>query len=36
MTRYGYKGLNEVKSRIESQKLKEKGRRIIKDFNRRK
>lgn len=35
MIRYGYKGLNIVKNRIQSKELKEKGKNNIKDFTRK-
>ena len=35
MIRYGYKGLNKLRSRIQSKDLREKGRRNIKDFTRK-
>ena len=35
MIRYGYKGLRLIKEKIESNELKEKGRKLIKYFTRK-
>lgn len=35
MIKYGYKGLNRIRSRIHSKELKEKGRKSITDFTRK-
>lgn len=35
MIKYGYKGLNKIRNRIRSQELKEKGRKNLKDFTRK-
>lgn len=35
MIKYGYKGLNKIRNKIQSEELKEKGRKNIKDFTRK-
>ena len=35
MIKYGYKGLNKIRSRIHSEELKEKWRKSITDFTRK-
>lgn len=35
MIKYGYKGLNKIRNKIQSQELKEKGRKNLKDFTRK-
>lgn len=35
MIKYGYKGLNKIRDKIQSKELKEKGRKNIKDFTRK-
>lgn len=35
MIKYGYKGLNKIRNKIQSKELKEKGRKNIKDFTRK-
>ena len=34
MIKYGYKGLNEIRNKIQSEELKERWRRTTKDFTR--
>lgn len=33
--KYGYKGLNKIRNKIQSKELKEKGRKSLKDFTRK-
>lgn len=35
MIKYGYKGLNKIRNKIQSKELKEKGRKNLKDFTRK-
>ena len=35
MIKYGYKGLNKIRDKIQSKELKEKGRKNLKDFTRK-